>query len=129
MSVWKEVKYALNSTLGTDDFKSLDNVVNQSKSLCASNDLYYIFISQKEQDKKSFDGETKICEFLSYRNGTSRIRATIYTTAGSTWVFTVKLYKKYNAPDTSYEQYRYIFRYRYIVNNYNIIYNIFYNLF
>ena len=39
MGIWAEIKYALNSTLGTDDFKPLDKLIRDSYYVYASDDL------------------------------------------------------------------------------------------
>lgn len=41
MSIWKEIKRAINSTLGTSDFKPLDQIITDGKGLVASDNLYY----------------------------------------------------------------------------------------
>ena len=43
MGLWAEIKQALNSTIGTDDFQSLDKIINGQKSLLVSDNLYYSF--------------------------------------------------------------------------------------
>lgn len=49
MGFWAGIKYALNSTLGTDKFKSLDKILEDytydNKSLVASENLLYIAYS------------------------------------------------------------------------------------
>lgn len=41
MGIWSEIKYALNSTLGTSDFKPLDKYIESLISIVPSNDLIY----------------------------------------------------------------------------------------
>ena len=36
MSIWTEIKHALNSTLGTSDFKTINEIVMQTKDLAES---------------------------------------------------------------------------------------------
>lgn len=44
MSIWKEIKYALNSTIGTNKFKPLDELIALERDLVASDNLYrYIY--------------------------------------------------------------------------------------
>ena len=40
MGIWAEIKHAINSTLGTEDFKSLDKIIRSMRSLQASDDVY-----------------------------------------------------------------------------------------
>lgn len=42
MGFWSGIKYALNSTLGTSDFESLDKIIKGQKSLVASDNLYCV---------------------------------------------------------------------------------------
>ena len=41
MGIWAEIKYALNSTLGTSDFKPLDKYIESLISIVPSNELVY----------------------------------------------------------------------------------------
>lgn len=43
MGIWKEIKYALNSKLGTKDFKPLDELIIQQTKMVVSDDLYETF--------------------------------------------------------------------------------------
>ena len=45
MSIWAEIKHALNSTLGTNDFEPLNELFFKNKALNASENLYYIIQS------------------------------------------------------------------------------------
>lgn len=40
MGLWAGIKHALNSTLGTEDFKPLDKFIIEQKKLVASDDIY-----------------------------------------------------------------------------------------
>ena len=39
MGIWKEIKHALNSTLGTDKFEPLDKMITTGRTLVPSDDL------------------------------------------------------------------------------------------
>ena len=39
MGIWKEIKYALNSTLGTEKFKPLDNLILNNRMFVANSDF------------------------------------------------------------------------------------------
>ena len=43
MGIWKEIKYALNSTLGTKDFAPLDVLIAQQYKMVVSDELYETF--------------------------------------------------------------------------------------
>ena len=43
MSIWKEIKYALNKSLGTKDFKPLDELIIQQTKMVVSDDVYETF--------------------------------------------------------------------------------------
>ena len=43
MGIWKEIKYALNSTLGTKDFKPLDELIIQQTKMVVSDEVYETF--------------------------------------------------------------------------------------
>lgn len=47
MSIWSGIKYALNSTLGTKDFKPLDRLLKDVDGLVASNQLYQIVFQEE----------------------------------------------------------------------------------
>ena len=61
MSIWAGIKYAINSTLGTNDFKPLDKLLNdlvvEQSMIVASDDLYENFSSLKVTLPKT-DGTT-----------------------------------------------------------------------
>ena len=43
MSIWKEIKYALNKSLGTKDFKPLDELIIQQTKMVVSDEVYESF--------------------------------------------------------------------------------------
>ena len=56
MSIWAEIKHALNSTLGTNDFEPLNELFFKNKALNASENLYYIIQSEsvKVEEGKTY---------------------------------------------------------------------------
>lgn len=73
-------KYAINSTLGTEDFKPLDKIITDGKSLISSDNLYYqIFIGEKyffgDAHVKTFKIPKKIKFNL---NGTINLKYYLY---------------------------------------------------
>lgn len=44
MGIWAEVKHAINSTLGTNDFKSLDKIIKGQRTYAASNALLAVLL-------------------------------------------------------------------------------------
>lgn len=76
-------KYAINSTLGTEDFKPLDKIITDGKSLISSDNLYYqIFIGEKYisglDDVKTFKIPKKIKFNL---NGTINLKYYLYNSS------------------------------------------------
>lgn len=53
MGFWTEIKYALNSTLGTDKFQPLDKLLYNGKSLVASENLYMILFESEEYEENT----------------------------------------------------------------------------
>lgn len=73
MGIWSGIKHALNSTLGTDKFKPLNEIIDEQRDLVASDSLFrYIFTGSNtyKPDNESID----IVQFKSNRNGSIRIR-------------------------------------------------------
>ena len=59
MGFWSGIKHALNSTLGTEDFKPLDRLMYEGKALQPSDELYYllkdyVYLSKGETLKLPF---------------------------------------------------------------------------
>lgn len=48
MSIWAGIKYALNSSIGTSDFKPLNEIIDGTKKLVASDNLYCVVIDQPQ---------------------------------------------------------------------------------
>ena len=76
MSIWAEIKHALNSTLGTTDFKPLNEIVMQTKDLAASDYLYKV-INNNEVSKDlaaNNNSYITIATLTMHRNGSARIK-------------------------------------------------------
>ena len=73
MGIWAEIKYALNSTLGTKDFKPLDEIIRGQKTFIASDDLianiYPREISSDRNESVLVEGAT----FTSHTSGAVRL--------------------------------------------------------
>lgn len=53
MSIWSAIKHSINSTLGTSDFKPLDKIITDNKSLQASDEHYYLLADVFDSDAKT----------------------------------------------------------------------------
>lgn len=86
MSIWKEIKKAINSTLGTSDFKPLDQIITDGKGLVASDNLYYRL--------NSYSGDELTTMLTATMNvkGSMRIKASA-SGFGSSERVTVTVYK------------------------------------
>lgn len=63
MGLWSEIKHALNSTIGTDDFKPLDKIIQGNKAIVASDNLYWIISNTGAYTEDN----TKFTEFAKIR--------------------------------------------------------------
>lgn len=91
---WGEIKYAINSTLGTDDFAPLNKIIINSKTIIpATNELFYPNLKYEELAGEQEEKEiAKFRMFLKGKFGV-RINTTLYKTATSTsYTPTVRLY-------------------------------------
>ena len=58
MGFWAGIKYALNSSIGTPDFKPLDKILNESSYIVATDDVLYNIGNvegEREKEKKFFE--------------------------------------------------------------------------
>lgn len=97
MSFWAGIKYALNSTLGTDKFKPLDEIILGTKSLLASDNLYSLinrsYSTQASQTEATLDIPLTI---LFNWSGSANIMLSGALTSGGnvfTGTITVTIYK------------------------------------
>lgn len=75
MSIWTEIKHALNSTLGTSDFKPLNEIVMQTKDLAASDYLYKVINNNEvSRDRIPTHSWVTIASLTMHRNGSARIK-------------------------------------------------------
>lgn len=70
MGIWAGIKYALNSTLGTDEFEPLDQLIINSVYLTGTNDVLYTL-----GNASSIDGSKTIFEKKVNISGVMRLTA------------------------------------------------------
>lgn len=78
MGIWGEIKYAINSTLGTRDFKPLNEIIMQTKDLAASNTLYKIVFPTSHSQDLSRNKDNVLFKFKANRNGSIRLFMSFY---------------------------------------------------
>lgn len=71
---WAEIKHAVNSTIGTDEFKSLDKIFEGNWRLIAS-DNAYISITPGYTSNSSYNTYTISNSFKTNVNGTAKFTA------------------------------------------------------
>ena len=80
MGFWAGIKYALNSTLGTSEFQSLDKIIKGQKSLIKSQNLYYSFPELTFENVTSGKENEVIKELIKFKcSGSCRIVASKIT--------------------------------------------------
>lgn len=62
MSIWKEIKYAINSTLGTSDFQPLDTLLRSTKTLSATKDTTNVIFAFQHKYDYSATAEYDVVE-------------------------------------------------------------------
>lgn len=94
MSIWTGIKHALNSTLGTDKFKPLNEIIDEQRDLVASDSLFrYIFTGSNSYTP--YNEAIDIVQFKSNRNGSIRIRFSGINTTEPT--LTIRIVKADNS--------------------------------
>lgn len=74
MSMWAEIKHALNSTIGTLSFKPLnDIIIYKDKELNASDNIYKVIIPWDSSVSIAANTEVQLCKFSTTREGSIRI--------------------------------------------------------
>lgn len=68
-------KYAINSTLGTEDFKPLDQLIAEERDLVASDNLYKYFHVGNKDIVTVGKKDIAVFNFVSKRNGSIRIKS------------------------------------------------------
>lgn len=81
MAAEEITKYAINSTLGTEDFKPLDKIITDGKSLISSDNLYYqIFIGKKTIRGDDYVKTFEIPKKIKFNfNGTIKLKYYLYS--------------------------------------------------
>lgn len=75
---WAEIKHAINSSLGTDDFKPLNELINGTKGLVASDNLYMNLVTSNIS-VSSRDTYTIPINVNINWNGSFRLSGVFYT--------------------------------------------------
>lgn len=73
MSIWAALKYAVNSTLGTSNFRPINQIIDESCVVAASDKLI-LKISGLSADAENGQNNTTLFSIRSNINGTIRIR-------------------------------------------------------
>lgn len=91
MSIWKEIKKTINSTVSTSNFKPLDQIIEGQRTLAASDSVMAILISKQTQVKDwtsqrftaKVGGSVRFLLEASPVNGTSYFDLKAYNSNGS----------------------------------------------
>ena len=76
MGIWKEIKYALNSTLGTSYFRPLDDIVN--RELESSSSKLYKTITTDSIETEGSGVTTTVSKFVKmFCNGSVTVKANV----------------------------------------------------
>ena len=78
MAAEEITKFAINSTLGTEDFKPLNEIIMQTKDLAASNTLYKIVFPTSHRQSLSRNQDNVLFKFKANRNGSIRLFMSFY---------------------------------------------------
>ena len=84
MGLWAEIKYALNSKLGTKDFKPLDELIIQQTKMVVSDDLYETFadfefeVPPDESIYKNYPIQLSMARYGEMRLAGDIYRASLY---------------------------------------------------
>ena len=73
MGIWAEIKYALNSTVGTDLFRPLDKIINGTKVLQPSDENLYDLYTLSNDEMTSAVPQKHINSFRTYLSGTVKL--------------------------------------------------------
>ena len=75
MGFWADIKYALNSTLGTSEFQSLDKIIKGQKTFVANDNILAVL----SNGETVWGYSSPIATFTSNTNGSVRLMANIKT--------------------------------------------------
>lgn len=89
MSIWKEIKYAINSTLGTSDFQPLDTLLRSTKTLSATSDTTNVIFRFEQKYDYSATAEYDVVEMKMLTPGNIRVRQGTTTSGKYTAHFNV----------------------------------------
>ena len=82
MSIWAEIKYALNSTLGTEDFQPLDILLRSTSTLSATRATTNVIFSFDESYAYDPNAEKTIVVMKMLNPGNFRIKQEALTGSG-----------------------------------------------
>lgn len=77
MGFWVGIKKALNSTVGTSDFQSLDKIIKSQRTYTVSDETLVTLISNKSISATTTKTKLSNASFTSLVNGTLRIKSII----------------------------------------------------
>ncbi len=83
---WSEIKHAVNSTVGTDDFEPLDKIFKGNWRFIVSENIYLTEDAFYTQDDDTFNISTS---FKALINGTVRVSMSAATSSGRIFSFHV----------------------------------------
>lgn len=66
---WAEVKYAINDTLGTNDFQSLNKIIVNSKNIVAEAESPVFYPTLKHSELSGLQEETSLAEYKMFIGG------------------------------------------------------------
>lgn len=102
MGIWTGIKHALNSTLGTDEFKPLNEIIDGQRTLAASDSVMKVLLSS-DLSFSSSNKERVIGDFTPRRNGSVRVQSSLYFISSSssitTATCTISVITNYGAPE------------------------------
>lgn len=93
MGIWKEIKYALNSTLGTNYFMPLNEMVN--RELTTSDDVYFLS-NEKYEKTTSLTGGESFEDTYDFKDMLVRCNGSCYLNFVGNFPVTVRLVKIVN---------------------------------
>lgn len=64
---WAKIKKAINSTLGTSEFKPLDEIIKGQKSLLVSDNLYYSFPTLTFENVTSGENNRVVKDVMKFK--------------------------------------------------------------
>lgn len=73
MSFWSSIKHAINSTIGTSEFKPLDEIIKGQKSLVVSDNIYCTLLSTSKS-ADSTNTEVELCSFQMNGDGSFKFK-------------------------------------------------------